>query len=57
MPKTRKGSKIMAAMEKSYGERKADDVFYGSVTKGKIKGVLPKKEEQKLRRRYKGGKK
>ena len=39
MPITRKGSKIKRAMERSYGKKKGDRVFYASENKGRIKGV------------------
>lgn len=39
MPLTKKGSKIMSAMEKEYGEKKGKEVFYASATKGRITGV------------------
>jgi hypothetical protein len=39
MPLTKKGSKIKAAMEKSYGAKRGDAVFYASANKGTIKGV------------------
>lgn len=39
MPLTKKGSKIMSNMKKTYGTKKAKKVFYASKNKGKIKGV------------------
>lgn len=39
MPLTRKGAKIMAAMESKYGSEKAKRVFYASRNAGTIKGV------------------
>lgn len=39
MPITKKGKKIMGAMEKEYGAKKGKQVFYASANKGKIKGV------------------
>lgn len=39
MPMTKKGRKIMKSMEKTYGKKKAKQVFYASKNKGKIKGV------------------
>jgi len=39
MPLTAKGKKIMAAMKKEYGPKKAKSVFYASENKGTIKGV------------------
>lgn len=39
MPKTKKGRKIMKAMSKTYGAKKAKKVFYASRNKGTISGV------------------
>ena len=39
MPLTEKGSKVMRAMRKQYGEKKGKQVFYASVNKGKISGA------------------
>ena len=39
MPLTPKGKKIMAAMKKEYGPKKAKSVFYAAENKGTIKGV------------------
>jgi hypothetical protein len=39
MPLTKKGKKIMGAMKKTYGAKKAKSVFYASRNKGKISGV------------------
>ena len=39
MPLTKKGKKIMAAMEAEYGKERGQRVFYTSANKGKIKGV------------------
>jgi hypothetical protein len=39
MPLTDKGKKIMRAMKKEYGKKKAEQVFYASKNKGVIKGV------------------
>ena len=44
MPLTKKGSKIKAAMKKTYGSKKGEKVFYASRNKGKIKGVDKKKK-------------
>jgi hypothetical protein len=42
MPLTKKGKKVMKAMEKTYGKKKGEQVFYASKNKGKIKGVEKK---------------
>ncbi len=44
MPLTKKGSKIKKAMEKEYGSKKGEKVFYASANKGTIKGVEKKKK-------------
>jgi hypothetical protein len=38
-PLTKKGNKIMGAMQKQYGAKKAKQVFYASRNAGRIKGV------------------
>ena len=47
MPLNKKGKKIKAAMEKTYGKKKGQTVFYASANKGTIKGVERKLEKQK----------
>ena len=42
MPLTEKGKKIKKAMEKQYGKKKGEEVFYASENKGSIKGVAKK---------------
>lgn len=44
MPLTKKGKKIMGAMKKEYGSKKAETVFYASKNKGTIKGVEKKRK-------------
>lgn len=44
MPLTHKGKVIEKAMEKEYGEKKGESVFYASKNKGTIKGVEGKKK-------------
>ena len=39
MPLNRKGRKIERAMDKEYGNKKGERVFYASKNKGTIKGV------------------
>ncbi len=39
MPLTKKGRKIKSAMEKEYGKKRGDRVFYASQNKGTIKGT------------------
>jgi hypothetical protein len=43
MPLNKKGLKIRQAMEKFYGKKKGEEVFYASENKGTIKGVTKKK--------------
>lgn len=38
-PLTSKGEEIKSAMEKEYGPKKGESVFYASANKGTIKGV------------------
>ena len=47
MPLTKKGSKIKSAMEKEYGKKKGEQVFYASRNKGTIKGVEKKTRKKK----------
>ena len=49
MPLTEKGNKIMAAMQRQYGGKKGESVFYASRNKGTISGVdkARAKREQK----------
>jgi hypothetical protein len=42
MPLTTKGKKIKAAMQKQYGKKRGEQVFYASENKGTIKGVAKK---------------
>jgi hypothetical protein len=42
MPLTAKGQKIKKAMEKQYGKKRGDRVFYAAENKGTIKGVAKK---------------
>lgn len=39
MPLTSKGVKIKAAMDKEYGDKKGEQVFYASLASGKITGA------------------
>lgn len=39
MPLNKKGKKIKGAMQKEYGKKKGESVFYASINKGRIKGV------------------
>ena len=47
MPLNKKGQKIKGAMEKEYGKKKGDAVFYASENKGTIKGVTKGKGKGK----------
>lgn len=42
MPLNAKGRKIKANMQKEYGAKKGEKVFYASENKGTIKGVTKK---------------
>ena len=46
MPLTRKGKKIKGAMEKQYGEKKGEDVFYASQQKKTITGTHLKRKKK-----------
>ena len=39
MPLSKKGAKIMKAMQEQYGSKRGKSVFYASFNKGIIKGV------------------
>lgn len=55
MPLNSKGEKIKHAMEKEYGHKKGDKVFYASENKGTIKGVTGRlsKKKHELAKKYK----
>jgi hypothetical protein len=44
MPLTKKGQKIKGEMEKEYGKKKGEDVFYASINKGTVTGAHRKKK-------------
>ena len=45
MPLNAKGKKIKKAMQKEYGKKKGESVFYASENKGTIKGVVKRKKK------------
>lgn len=47
MPLNEKGKKIKKAMEKEYGKKKGDSIFYASENKGTIKGITKKQSPKK----------
>jgi hypothetical protein len=47
MPLTSKGQKILDKMQKEYGSKKGDSVFYASINKGTISGAEGKKSMKK----------
>lgn len=47
MPLTAKGKKIKTAMEKQYGKKRGESVFYASINKGKVKGAEKKSGKTK----------
>lgn len=47
MPLTVKGKKIMKEMTKTYGAKKAKQVFHAMINEGKLKGVEGKKKKRK----------
>ena len=46
MPLTKKGKMIKASMEKTYGKKSGDRVFYASENKGTVKGVAKKQRSK-----------
>ena len=49
MPLSKKGTKILSAMQKEYGDKTGKSVFYASANKGTIKGIhkgRPKKSKK-----------
>jgi hypothetical protein len=53
MPLTKKGKKIKKAMEKGYGKKKGEKVFYASQNKGTIEGTHKEKKDGEKRKRKK----
>lgn len=51
MPKTKKGNKIMRAMQKQYGKQVGKRVFYASANKGTIRGVHSRVGKRNRKRR------
>lgn len=47
MPLNAKGKKIKAAMQKEYGKKKGEQVFYATENKGTIKDVTKAKGKKK----------
>ncbi len=47
MPLNKKGKKIKKAMEKQYGKKKGQTVFYAMENSGKLKGVKKNKATKK----------
>lgn len=52
MPLTSTGLKTLGSMAKTYGKKKAKEVFYASINSGKLKGM-----EKKTTTKKKGNKK
>lgn len=50
MPLTKKGNKIMEAMQDEYGDEKGKRVFYASRNKGTISGVEKSKALHKKKK-------
>ena len=51
MPLTPKGKKILASMTKTYGAKKASQVFYASINEGKITGAEGKSNNKKVKKK------
>ena len=49
MPLTANGDKIMANMQREYGAKKGESVFYASREKGTIGGVDPESSNRRTR--------
>lgn len=47
MPLTSTGLKTLGSMAKTYGKKKAKEVFYASINSGKLKGMENKKTKKK----------
>lgn len=47
MPLTKKGTKIISKMKKEYGAKKGKQVFYASISKGRITGAEKKYGKKK----------
>lgn len=48
MPLTSKGDEIKGAMQKEYGAKKGESVFYASANAGKIKGVHESRQRKRM---------
>ena len=46
MPLTSKGRKVKAAMQKQYGKKEGEEVFYATENKGKVKGLTKKRKSK-----------
>jgi hypothetical protein len=46
MPLTKKGTKVLRAMRKTYGKTRGTRVFYASAQKGTITGVHKKRRRR-----------
>jgi len=46
MPLTSKGRKILKAMQKQYGRRRGQAIFYASINAGRIKGAEANKRKK-----------
>ena len=53
MPLTKKGKKVMSSMKKTYGAKKAKQVFYAMKNEGTLKGVEGKKKKKILAKKQK----
>ena len=49
MPLTKKGNAILSGMQREYGKKKGESVFYASINAGKVTGAekqTPKRKEK-----------
>lgn len=47
MPLTSKGKTAKKAMQKTYGKKKGEQVFYATENKGKIRGLAAKRKRKR----------
>lgn len=50
MPLTKKGSKVLSAMQREYGKKKGQSVFYASINAGKLTGAEGRKKKSAWKR-------
>jgi hypothetical protein len=53
MPLTTKGKKVLKSMRKTYGSKKAENVFYAMINSGKLTGAEAKPKKKKRSKKSK----